>query len=186
MCCPTSAPKTDAAAIARADYRPALPKKHVEATNFFAIVAAFNLIWRRSGMNGAGGTSGGIGKFLLGLVMMCGGFYMLLNGIVVSSHFGFGTRLFGFGPVGLTGGMILIPLIIGVAMVFYNAKNMLGWLIAIASLGALVFGVISSVSLNLRTMSAFELLVILTLAFGGLGLFLASLRPARSSTAQAR
>lgn len=137
-------------------------------------------------MNGAGGTSGGIGKFLLGLVMMCGGFYLLLNAVVVSSSFGLGSRLFGFGGMGLTGGMILIPFLIGVAMVFYNAKSYLGWLIAIASLGALVFGVISSVSMNLRSMTAFELLVILTLAFGGLGLFLNSLRPSRTGPPQIR
>ncbi len=137
-------------------------------------------------MNGAGGTSGGVGKFILGLIMMCGGFYLLLNGIVVSSSFGFGSRLFGIGGMGLTGGMILIPLLIGIGMVFYNARSYLGWLIAIASFGALVFGVISSVSLNLRTMTAFELIVILTLAFGGLGLFLNSLRPSRSPQAQAR
>lgn len=137
-------------------------------------------------MNGAGGTSGGIGKFLLGLIMMCGGFYLLLNGIVVSANFGLGTRLFGSGAMGLTGGMILIPLIIGIGMVFYNARSYLGWLIALASFGALVFGVISSVSLNLRTMTAFELLLILTLAFGGLGLFLNALRPGRTPQPQAR
>jgi hypothetical protein len=33
--------------------------------------------------------------------------------------------------------------------------------------------------MSLRTMSAFELICILTLAFGGLGLFLRSLRSAR-------
>lgn len=132
-------------------------------------------------MNGAGGTSGGSGQFILGLIMMCGGFYMLLNGIVVSSNFGMGTRLFGIGRgFGITGGMILIPLMIGVGMVFYNAKSYLGWLIAIASFAALVMGVISSVNMSLRTMSAFELLVILTLAIGGLGLFLRSLRPSPS------
>jgi len=38
--------------------------------------------------------------------------------------------------------------------------------------------VIASVSLNLRTMTAFELICILALAFGGLGLFLRSLRGA--------
>ena len=130
-------------------------------------------------MSGAGGTTGGVGKFLLGLCMMGGGFYLLLQNIVVSSNFWMGSRLFGVGPVGLTGGMILIPLIIGIAMVFFNAKNALGWLLALGSFGALVFGVISSVSLSLRTMSAFDLLVILTLAFGGLGLFLGSLRPSR-------
>ena len=30
-------------------------------------------------MNGAGGTSGGIGHFVIGLIMMCTGFYLLLN-----------------------------------------------------------------------------------------------------------
>lgn len=134
-------------------------------------------------MNGAGGTSGGIGRFLLGLVMMCGGFYLLLNNIVVSTNFGLGTRLFGVGPVGITGGMILIPLVIGITMVFYNARNLAGWLVSITSFAAMVFGVISSVSLSMRTMSAFDLLIILTLAFGGLGMFLSSLRPSRPTQA---
>jgi len=138
-------------------------------------------------MNGAGGTSGGSGQFLLGLIMMCGGFYLLLSGIVVSSNFGLGTRLFGVGAgFGITGGMILIPLMIGIGMVFYNARNYIGWMVAICSFAALVFGVISSVSLNLRTMSAFELIMILTLAIGGLGLFLRSLKPARPAQPQTR
>jgi hypothetical protein len=127
-------------------------------------------------MQGAGGTSGGTGQFFLGLVMMCGGFYLLLNGIVVSSAFGWGTRLFGIGGVGITGGIILIPLIIGVGVIFYNARNALGWLLALGALAAMVFGVIASLSLSLRTMTAFELICILVLAFGGLGLFLRSLR----------
>lgn len=127
-------------------------------------------------MNGAGGTGGGTGQFFLGLLMMCGGFYLLLNGVVVSSSFGLGMRLFGVGGYGVTGGIVLVPLVIGVAMIFYNARNYLGWLVALCSFGALVFGVISSVSLNLRTMTAFELICILVLAFGGLGLFLRSLR----------
>ena len=137
-------------------------------------------------MNGAGGTSGGSGKFLLGLIMMCGGFYLLLSGIVVSSNFGLGTRLFGTGGFGITSGMILIPLAIGVGMVFYNAKNYLGWLLAIGSLAALIMGVIASVSMNLRTMSAFELISILVLAIGGLGLFLASLRTSDPAPAKPR
>ena len=127
-------------------------------------------------MRGAGGTSGGIGQFFLGLIMMCGGFYLLLNSVVVSSGFGLGMRLFGIGGLGITGGIILIPLIIGVAMIFYNARSALGWLLATGSLAALVFGVIASLSMSLRTMSAFELICILVLAFGGLGLFLRSLR----------
>jgi hypothetical protein len=129
-------------------------------------------------MNGAGGTSGGTGQFFVGLVLMVGGFYLLLNSVVVSSSFGLGTRLFGVGGYGITGGIVLIPLVIGIAMIFFNARSPLGWLLAICAFAALVFGVIASVNMSLRTMSAFELLCILVLAFGGLGLFLRSLRSA--------
>jgi len=132
-------------------------------------------------MQGAGGTSGGSGQFFLGLVMMCGGFYMLLSSVIVSSTFGLGSRLFGIGGVGITGGIILVPLVLGIGMIFYNARNYLGWLVAVASFFAMVFGVISSVSLDLRTMSAFHLITILVLAFGGLGLFLGSLRGGASA-----
>ena len=131
-------------------------------------------------MNGAGGSSGGIGSFFIGLMMMCGGFYMLLNAITVSSNFGLGSRFYSVSAygsnVGITGGMVLIPFIFGVGLIFYNSKNILGWLLSIGSLTALIFGVISTVRFSLRTMSSFDLIVILVLAVGGLGMFLRSLR----------
>ncbi|MCG9713980.1 hypothetical protein L1D32_07270 [Shewanella insulae] len=127
-------------------------------------------------MRGAGGSSGGIGLFLMGLVMMCGGFYLLLNAISVTSNFSLGYRLYNVGGMGITGGTILIPLIFGIGIIFYNAKNLLGWLLTLGSLTALIFGVLSSVRFSLRTMTTFDLLVILVLAVGGLGLFLRSLK----------
>ena len=127
-------------------------------------------------MQGAGGTSGGIGQFFIGLVMMCGGFYLLLNSISVNSGFGFGMRLFGFGGFGITSGMIMLPFMFGVGIIFYNGKNFLGWLLALGSLVALIFGVISSIRFSFRAMSAFDLITILVLSVGGLGLFLRSLK----------
>lgn len=131
-------------------------------------------------MRGAGGSSGGLGQFFIGLIMMCGGFYMLLNAIVVRSHFGMGMRLYGFNSFGggfsITTGMVMIPFIFGVGMIFYNSKNLIGWILALGSLAALIFGVISSIHFHMRSMSAFELITILVLSMGGLGLFLRSLR----------
>ncbi|MCT8985539.1 MULTISPECIES: hypothetical protein [Shewanella] len=127
-------------------------------------------------MKGAGGTSGGIGQFFIGLAMMCGGFYMLLNAIKITSSFGFGSHLYRFGGFGLTSGMVMIPFIFGVGMMFYNAKNPLGWLLTFGSLVALIFGVISSINFRFSYMSAFDLIVILVLSIGGLGLFLRSLK----------
>lgn len=130
-------------------------------------------------MRGAGGTNGGIGHFWLGLIMMCSGFYMLLKSIMVSSSFGFGYQLYGLNLFGslfsITSGMIMIPFIFGIGMIFFNCRNILGWILTVGSLTALLFGVIASMHFSFTTMSAFDLLVILLMAFGGLGLFLKSL-----------
>ena len=127
-------------------------------------------------MKGAGGTSGGIGQFFIGLVMMCGGFYMLLNAIKVTSSFGFSSHLYQLGSFGLTSGMVMIPFMFGVGIMFYNGRNILGWLLTFGSLVALIFGVISSINFRFSYMSAFDLIVILVLSVGGLGLFLRSLK----------
>ena len=125
---------------------------------------------------GAGGSDGGTGAFLIGLIMMVGGGYLLLNGIVVRPVFGFGSRMFGIGGFPVTTGMILIPFMFGIGMIFYNGRNWLGWALAAGSLVALVFGVIANMTLQFARMSAFDLIVILVLLVGGLGLFLRSLR----------
>lgn len=127
-------------------------------------------------MRGAGGTPGGQEKFFIGAAMMIGGFYLLFNSMIINSRFGFGSRLYGFGGFNITSGMILIPFLFGVGMLFYNSKNYLGWLLAGGSLLALVFGVISGMEIGFRRMSVFDLIVILVLCFGGLGVFLSSFR----------
>lgn len=132
-------------------------------------------------MNGAGGTRGGVGHFWLGLAMMCGGFYMLFKSIMVYSSFSMSYQLYGFNLFGrvmpVTSGMIMIPFIFGIGMVFFNAKNRVGWILTVGSLTALLFGVIAAMHFSFTSMSAFDLIVILVMAFGGLGLFLKSLTP---------
>ena len=101
---------------------------------------------------------------------------MLFNSITVSSHFGLGYHLWNIGRVGITSGMIMIPFIFGVGIIFYDSKKWYGWLLAGGSLVALIFGVISSIHFRFRAMSSFDLIVILVLCVGGVGLFLRSLR----------
>lgn len=129
-------------------------------------------------MRGAGGTSGGVGEFFIGFVMMCGGIYMLLQNITVTNKFSLGVGLYRVGWLGvnITSGMILIPFIFGVGIIFYNSKNIAGWLLSIGSLVAMIFGVISNIQFSMRSMTAFELITILVLGVGGLGLFLRSLK----------
>ena len=127
-------------------------------------------------VRGAGGTPGGAGRVFLGLAMMIAGGYLFLSAIRVHNLFGFGYSLYAFGPVRMTTGMTLIPLVLGIGLIFYNARNPLGWILGLGSLLAICVGVIASIHFSFSSMSLFDLLVILTLFVGGAGLFMSSLR----------
>ncbi len=131
-------------------------------------------------MRGAGGTEGGIGRFFMGLIMMIAGGYLFLHNITVSTGFGFGYRLFDFWGFGITSGYVLIPFLFGVGIIFYNSRNLLGWILAVGSLAMLAVGVITQTHFHLRNMTAFELITILVLLVGGVGLFVSSLRHSES------
>lgn len=133
-------------------------------------------------MRGAGGTDGGIGRFFMGLVMMIAGGYLFLHNIQVSIGFGLGYQVFSFWGFGITSGYVLIPFLFGVGIIFFNSRNILGWALAIASLVMLGVGVITQTRFHLRNMTAFELITILVLMVGGVGLFLSSLRGSKSDS----
>jgi hypothetical protein len=128
---------------------------------------------------GAGGSEGGTMQFLMGVVTMIGGGYLLLSRIIVSPNWGFRSAVYSFGGLNVTTGMIFIPFLIGVGIMFYNSRNWLGWLLTLGSLVALIFGVLSNLNVHMQRMSAFDLIVILVLFVGGLGLLLRSLRGVR-------
>ena len=125
---------------------------------------------------GPGGTSGGTLAFFLGLLMASAGAYLLLDNIVVTNSWGFVSALYHIGSGwAVTGGTLLIPFIFGIGWIFYDARAPWGWLLAGGALAAIIFGVLSNLSISLRTMSMLNLLIILVLMVGGLGLFARSL-----------
>lgn len=128
-------------------------------------------------MHGAGGTSGGIAEFFIGSGMSFSGLYLLLQNIKVTSGF-FAMRYSLFGDVSVTAfGVCLIPFIIGLVVLFYDASLKLGWALTLISLCAILLGILSSLHVVFATTSLFVLLTILVLLFGGLGLILRSLKP---------
>ncbi|MEJ6640084.1 MAG: hypothetical protein QNL58_07085 [Octadecabacter sp.] len=112
----------------------------------------------------------------MGIVMMIAVGYLLLRGIMVRPQFGLGNAMYSIGGFPVTTGLVLVPFAFGVGMIFYNSRNWIGWLLAGGSVVALVVGVIASINFTLVRMSAFDLLVIIILLVGGIGLFLRSLR----------
>lgn len=122
---------------------------------------------------------GSAATLLLGFIMMCAGGYLLLESIVVSQSYFLGVGLYHMGGMPITGGMILVPLIFGIGIIFYRPSNLIGWALAIGSLTAMILGVIVNTHFALRSMSLFELIGIFVLCVGGLGLFLRALSDGR-------
>jgi len=125
---------------------------------------------------GAGGSKGGSKRFFLGLIMMVAGSYLFLDAIKIINHLGLHSVIYSYGSFNLTAEMVLIPLILGLGFIFYHSKNPIGWILSTASIIILAFEVFSSVKFQPRRMSAFELIMMLVLMIGGLGLFLSSLQ----------
>lgn len=116
-----------------------------------------------------GGTPGGLGEFIFGLAMSCVGGYLLSNQVtVVGSYWSFwGTNSFG---------ITLIPMLLGVAMLFFNGKSAIGWLLTVAGGLFILAGVIANLHIYFQPTSLFNTIVMLVLLVGGLGLIARSLR----------
>lgn len=117
-----------------------------------------------------GGTSGGLGSFVLGAVMAVAGGYLLLNQVTVSTGY---WQFFGYNAFGLS----LVPLLLGILLLFYNGKGMLGWLLVVGGLVIIAAGILANLTVFFHPTSLFNTLIMLTLLVGGLGLIARSLLP---------
>jgi hypothetical protein len=117
-----------------------------------------------------GGTPGGLGHFLMGFAMACAGAYLLVNQVSVGgSYWGF----YGANSFGIT----LLPMTIGIAMLFFNGRSVIGWLLTVGGAIFILAGVIANLHIYFRPTSLFNVIVMLVLLFGGLGLVARALRP---------
>jgi hypothetical protein len=118
---------------------------------------------------GAGGTPGGVGSFFLGLIMAASGAYLLLNQVQVTTSF---WRFGAYGGFGLT----LVPLLVGIAFLFYDGRSIVGWLLTAIGATIILAGVLMNMDIYFRQTSLFNTVMMLGLLFGGLGLVARSLR----------
>lgn len=121
---------------------------------------------------GAGGTEGGVGAFLVGVAMASAGAYLLTSRVVVSTG---GWYLWGFNSFGLS----LIPFLAGIALLFFNGRNPLGWLLTLAGIAIIFASILMNLSIYFQPTSLFNTLMMLALLMGGIGLIARSLLPSR-------
>jgi len=119
---------------------------------------------------GAGGTSGGVGEFLIGLGMAIAGGYLLTNQVTVTTGY---WQLWGYNAFGFT----LIPLVLGIGLLFFNARSIIGWILTFGAAIIIFVGIVTHLEIYFRSTSLFNTLIMLALLAGGIGLIARSLRP---------
>jgi uncharacterized protein len=120
-------------------------------------------------MKGAGGTTGGIGMFFGGAALVVAGAYLLLTRVSVVSG---GWLFYGYNAFGLT----LFPLLIGIGILFYNGRSILGWLLTVGGALIILVGIVANLHVYFQPTSLFDTLMMLGLLAAGIGLVARSLR----------
>jgi hypothetical protein len=141
--------------------------------------------------------------FLLGAVLLSMGAFLFFNQVMVSSGpvgrglrygqglgrswggggygsgFGGGSWGGGFGmPLGLGDGfgLLLIPLVIGVCLLFALRNQRWGWFLVLASVAALAAGVLQTLIMRFQPTTLWNLLTMMALIGSGGGLMFRSLK----------
>jgi hypothetical protein len=124
----------------------------------------------RAPLSGAGGTPGGLGTFFAGLAMVLLGGYLLMTRLTVSTSY---WTLWGQDAFGL----LLLPLLAGVGLLFFNGRSPVGWLLTVGAALAILVGIIVNLRVYLQPTSLFGTLLMLGLLAAGLGTIARALRP---------
>lgn len=122
-------------------------------------------------MQGAGGTPGGTGPFLLGLAMATAGAYLLTSQLTVSSSF---MMLWGYNSFGLS----LVPLLAGIGLLFFEGRSFLGRLLVFVGVIIILTAIVANLNIYFQATSLFNTGVMLVLLMGGLGLIARAVRAA--------
>ncbi|HEV2733826.1 MAG TPA: hypothetical protein VGV85_03270 [Longimicrobiaceae bacterium] len=123
-----------------------------------------------SRLRSPGGTSGGLVEFLGGVAMVVAGGYLLTTRVTVSSGY---WTLWGYDAFGLS----MLPLMVGIGVLFFNARSVLGWFLLLVGSVIIVTGIVANLRIYFQPTSLFNTIMILGLMAGGIGLIIRGLRP---------
>ena len=126
-----------------------------------------------NGMDGARGTRKKEGnellRFFCGLLLFGAGMFMIFQNLTVTSTLGGygGGSLFRIGGINLPNGTIMIPLLIGIALLFLCDRKLWGWLFIAVGIVIILAAVLMSVSIQWHSSSAWTFIVMFGMAFAG-------------------
>lgn len=125
-------------------------------------------------IHNVGGTPGGTRTFLLGMIMAIAGGYLVFQQVQVNGGY---WSWNGFGGAGRSFGITLLPLLLGIGILFVNGKSFAGRLLTFAGALVILVGIIANLDIHFQQTSLWNTMIMLVLLVGGIGLVVRSAMP---------
>lgn len=110
-------------------------------------------------------------SFFMGLLCFGAGIFMVFQATDVR----FVWYSWRFGGLNIPTGFVIIPLLIGIGLLFYNSKSIISWVVTILGLIIVLLTIIMSVTIAFRTTSLFMFVLMFGFILAGAGLLLRAL-----------
>jgi len=121
-----------------------------------------------------GGTEGGAGSFLVGVVLLVAGFWLVFSRVVIHGGHFFGGFMSDFGHGGSVA-VMLVPFVLGIAVLFGNARSKMGWGLLATAILLLTANIIMSLEIYFRPTGLPTFLAMFAFVGAGLGLIIKGL-----------
>lgn len=115
--------------------------------------------------------------FFLGILLVATGIFLVFLNTDVRTIW-YSWSIYGYG---LPNAVIVIPLLIGIGLLFYNSRSLISWLVTILGLAFIIVTLILSVKIVFKATSLFNYLLMFGSIFAGSALLLKSLFKSNSS-----
>lgn len=104
-------------------------------------------------------------QFFCGLLMLAAGVFLIFQNLDVRSSWG--TGFLRVGGYSLPNGLIFLPILIGIVMLFLMDRKVFGWIVLAVGLVIVLVAVIMSVNIRWRTTNAYVFIAMFGLAAAG-------------------
>ena len=114
---------------------------------------------------------GNILTFFVGIIVFLIGVYLIFQNTVISTGFSL-TGMLGFTP---NFGIVLLPLLIGIIVLFFNHHSILGWFLIILGILIILMGILMGLRIRFMAVTLFEGIIMFGMTAAGIGVTLKGL-----------
>ena len=110
-------------------------------------------------------------NFFMGLILLAAGIFIIMK----NTYVGLSWYQWRIGGFGMPTGAILLPLFVGIGLLFFNSKSIIGWIVTVVGIVIIILSIILSVQIRFATTSMYMFVLMFGCTFAGAGLLLRSL-----------